>query len=185
MVNRMSNPVEKKFNEKQRAYFEQIAWDNKTKEFYVKRTFPKSSDVERHELAEHGLIRKVETCIIIVRQLESEELEQPVKTVFYKLPVTYEIKPEDEDWYLREETVSNPDDRFEKKFKSIMMKNVNNGQCMSIPFPNDTLYHGEYTWLKVTKGKSVRLTKDQLEKLLQTGEAMAIMDMKLENRMVS
>jgi hypothetical protein len=65
-----------------------------------------------------------------------------------------------------------------------MQKNVNTGVCCSVPIPND-LYHGEYIWLKITKGKSIRINKAELEEILQTGEAMAIMSMDLKNRVVS
>lgn len=55
----------------EKPYTEQIAWDLKEKKFYIKRTFAKTENFEKHPLSEWGFVRKVETCILIVRRVDT------------------------------------------------------------------------------------------------------------------
>lgn len=182
----MAEEIEKRFNMKQKAFTEEISWNNKTKKYYIKRTFPKSSEVEEHELSEWGFVRKVETFLLIARQIESVDLEEPTKMIFYRLNFTYEIRSgeEFEDWFLVPSVRSDPDDRHNKKFLQINMKNANTGECLPIPIAN-ALYKGEYEFLKITKGKSIKISKSELEDAVTSGECLGIFDMQMKNRMVS
>lgn len=183
----MSHEIEKRFKEKESNYCEQIAFDYKTKEFYIKRTYPHSEDFQRLPLSQWGLTRKVETSIIVCRQMESENFEQPVSVVFYKIGLTYEIIENEAGkyWFLTSDTSKNPDDHLEKVWQTVSLKNVDSGQGMGCPILN-SLYRGEYDkFLKITKGKAVKISSEELETLAHSGKCLGIFNMDLTNRITS
>src|SRR5208337_2015293 len=120
----MSHEIERRFKERESNYSEQIKFDFKTREFYIARTYPHSEDVKRLPLSQWGLTRKVETSIIVCRQMESENFEQPVSVVFYRIDLTYEIKEDAPYWYLISDTSKNPDDHLERVWQTVSLKNV-------------------------------------------------------------
>jgi hypothetical protein len=180
----MSHEIERRFKERESNYSEQIKFDFKTREFYIARTYPHSEDVKRLPLSQWGLTRKVETSIIVCRQMESESYEQPVSVLFYKIALIYEIKEDAPYWYLISDTSKNESDHLERLWQTVSLKNVDSGQGMSCPIPN-SLYKPEYPFLKITKSKAVKISSEELEELCHSGKVLGIFNMDLTNRITS
>jgi hypothetical protein len=187
----MSNPVEKNFNEKEKtSHIETLVYNRPEKRFMVKREYKdKNHTVEFKELTEWGLVKEIKNgFVIIIRTVESLELENPTKLVYYRMPIDFRINDNVEDGlyhYLVSNSCSDPDDSFGKRYMRISIKNVQNGVGFPCPLPS-SLYKGEFPWLKITVGKSQKIDASEIEALLTNGECLGVFDnINLANRVVS
>lgn len=162
------NPVDRKFEEHKTNFIETIVYVRTEQAFKIKREY-KDHTVEFKELSEWHLVKEVtDAFVIVIRTVETLELEKPTKLCYFKVPISYRVMDNIGDgkyFYMIEDISQDPDDEFGKKFLTITIRNVSIKIGFPCPLPS-SLYRGEFPWLKITVGKSIKLDPEEIETLL-------------------
>ncbi len=160
---------------------EKIGYDPKTDEYFVLRyEADKLEQGEHLPLSTWNLVKSVTVSALIVRKIEQTSFETPVRTLFYELPLTYEIEPKAKEFYLSiQDSLSEDPSR---KLVKVYIKNVDNGSAYECPLPNSMFKQEDMPFLTITKGKAKRLKKNEVYDLLLSKKCIGMFDYKMENR---
>jgi hypothetical protein len=160
---------------------EKIGYDPKTDAYFILRyEINRPEQGERLPLSTWNLTKKVEVSALIVRKIEQTSFETPVRTLFYELPLVYEIEPKAKEFYLSIQDSLSED--ASKKLVKVYVKNVDNGSAYEAPLPNSMFKQEDMPFLTITKGKARRLRKNEVYDLLLSKKCIGMFDYKMENR---
>lgn len=132
-------------------------------------------------------LRKLEKTVtvsaIVVRQIPSVDLELGSKILYYELPITYEIitKEDETTWLVKSNQPIYERDREDITQKKIILvsnlaKVFLRQYEITCEVTPSSLNTKAYPFLKITKGKSKRITKEQASELLKSGSCLGVFE---------
>lgn len=154
--------------------------------FHIKKSkSPRDPNPEILTMESQGFMKEMTVHVCVCREMETTSFERPTRTIFYDLPLTYKVEGKDSrEFYLKKETTRDPDDRFNKVFARVFIKDADTGSCQSAPMPNALFEQSSFPFLTVTRGKAKKITKTEIGELLKNGECLGIYDTSLTNRKI-
>jgi hypothetical protein len=170
---------------------EQIKYDIENDEFFVEKSSGYGNDekFEKLPLSSWGLQKQFTVYVHVSRKIQTEEYENPVKVLNYKIPITYTIQniESGKTVYLKmvQQGFDTPQrDNPKSAWVSLMLRDVNTGVTQFSPMPN-SLYKGEFPFLATEVGKAIELhTKQDILALWRSGLCLGFYDAKIENFIV-
>lgn len=164
-------------------YHEKIVYDNVKDEFFIERSWAGKEETQQFPLSAWNLTKEATGKILVFRDMESVDFEQPRKRLWYSVDISYKIEGKNSKaFYLKSEIIKDISDKKKKTLK-IFIRNVNEGITMQVPIPNE-IYNDDYNFLTVEKSKAVRL-KNQVEinEILASGQCLGIFTFDLKNQL--
>jgi hypothetical protein len=174
-----------------KGYSEQIVF--KDGEFKIEMTIgdPRSisKKYEYYPLETWNFVKKVETSVLIIKLVENNEdpdPDQPNNAYFYEMPLTFEVldTPIAKHVYLKVERIRRIINEALKTIEETEMVYVRNLETsMTIMSQPDNCEGTLLSFVKVTRGKAKRITKEKADEIVKSGKYYAMFaDVKLEKR---
>ena len=143
-------------------------------EFYVESVtgvFPNEIK-KKLPLSTWNLTKEIDVCAIVVREYSSPELEEPTKFTYYKVPLKFKVKADYPNCYLIKNVLCTEVEEWQKSCK-VYLKDLENGTTVEAQTPQNKEVATALQY-EVTKGKSTKLEKDDLIKVLTSGESIGV-----------
>lgn len=145
--------------------FQRIKYDIIKSEYYIEDL--EGSVKTKLPLATWGLTKEIDgVCAVVVREYQSDSLEEGTQFTYYKIPLKFAVKADYENSYLVKDVQGGNDEMWQKLAK-VHIRNLENGQSQEAT-PQENL---EYT---VTKSKSSKISNNELKALLISGTCLGV-----------
>lgn len=140
--------------------------------FYVSVKNLNNKEIGKKPLADWGLVRNLNCCLIVRRELPNfGNLESPSTPELFKVEITYNVNSNAKSLYLKKEIEQKDNDA---QIIKLFVKDVNNGSCQQLPLPN-AMYHDEFD-ISIKKSKGELITLKESVILLKSGNCLGIFD---------
>lgn len=167
--------------------YQSIKFDIEKEEFYIEDL----QGTEMHQiktklpLSAWRLVKEIDgLCAVVVQERVNDDLEEPMKFTYYKVPLKFAMKPDYKNRYLTKETQGGNDEQWQKTAK-VYCRNLETLQSVEVQLPQnqEMALAVEYT---VRRLKSSKVSKAELKKILLSGECIGIFrNLDLLERIVS